>query len=73
MNATEELQESELASCRRLLIEEGKMVLTDAGYQLTELGQKAVQKELRRYELRPAMLVMIETYVLNVRQCAFWD
>ncbi|MFB9273430.1 ABC transporter ATP-binding protein [Cohnella cellulosilytica] len=72
MNAAEEIEETLLASCRRELIEEGKLVLTDTGYQLTELGQKAVQKELRRYEFRPAMLVMIETYVLNLHECPQW-
>ncbi|WP_378107107.1 hypothetical protein [Cohnella cellulosilytica] len=49
-----------------------EMLTDDEADQLTELGQKAVQKELRRYEFRPAMLVMIETYVLNLHECPQW-
>ncbi|MFC6546716.1 hypothetical protein [Cohnella cellulosilytica] len=44
MNAAEEIEETLLASCRRELIEEGKLVLTDTGYQLTELGQRLFRR-----------------------------
>ncbi len=72
VNAAEEIQETLLVSCRRQLIEEGKMVLTDSGYELTDRGQKVVTKELARYELRPAMAVLIETHILNRHHCPVW-
>jgi len=72
MNAAEEIQVTLLASCRRQLIEEGKMVLTDAGYELTDRGLKVVAKELARYELRPALAIMLETHILNRHQCPVW-
>lgn len=58
--------------CLRGLIEEGKVELTDSGYQLTERGRKAVMQELRRYEHRPAMALMIEMHVLNQHQHSVW-
>lgn len=61
-----------LDSCRRQLIEEGKMILTDHGYELTERGLRVVEKELARYELRPGMAVLIETHILNRHQCPVW-
>lgn len=74
MNAAEDIQVTLLESCRRQLIEEGKMVLTDAGYSLTERGRQAVEKELRqRYEFRPAMLTMIEVYIMNINGCSKWE
>lgn len=77
MGAQVDLQADEfnmtlLASCRRQLIEEGKLVLTDHGYELTERGVMVVQKELARYELRPAMAVLIETHILNRHECPVW-
>lgn len=69
----QETQETFEDICRRELIEEGKLVLTDSGYELTEIGEQAVLKELRqRYEFRPAMLTMIEIYILNRHQCPVW-
>lgn len=68
----EDSQEILLDSCRRQLIEEGKMVLTDYGYQLTERGLKAARKELERYELRPALGVLVETHILNLNECPVW-
>lgn len=66
-------QESFQDICRRDLLEDGKLVLTDSGYELTELGKQAVLKELRqRYEFRPAMLTMIEIYILTRHQCPVW-
>ena len=53
MNAAlEESQISEQDFCRRQLIEEDKLVLTDSGYHLTERGRKIVLAELKKYELR---------------------
>lgn len=65
-------QEEFLASCRRQLIEDGLLVFGDDGYRLTEKGKRLVEKELRRYQMRPAMLVLIETYILNVNECSVW-
>lgn len=57
--------ENLIEACKRQLIDEGKLTLGDDGYRLTELGRKTVLKELRRFEHRPAMAMMIEIYVLN--------
>ncbi|WP_020620178.1 hypothetical protein [Paenibacillus daejeonensis] len=59
-------------TCLRELIKEGKVELTDNGYQLTERGRAAVMPELRRYEHRPAMAMMIELHVLNQHQHSVW-
>lgn len=58
--------------CRRSLIDDGLLVLDDSGYHCTEKGLKLVQKELRRYELRPGMAILIQTYVLNMNECQSW-
>ena len=58
--------------CMRELINEGKVELTDNGYQLTEQGRAAVMRELKRYELRPAMAIMIELHVLNQHHHSVW-
>ncbi|UUZ80675.1 hypothetical protein LJK88_38460 [Paenibacillus sp. P26] len=59
-------------SCKRQLIEDGLMVLTDSGYSLTARGMKSVQKEFRRYEMRPAMAMMMEIYILNRHEVPVW-
>lgn len=61
-----------LESCRRQLIEDGLLVLGDNGYRCTEKGKRMVQKELRRYEMRPAMLVLIENEIMNLNECSVW-
>ncbi|TNJ68192.1 ABC transporter ATP-binding protein [Paenibacillus hemerocallicola] len=61
-----------LASCRRQLIEDGLMVLGDSGYECTEKGKLLVQKELRRYQMRPAMMVLIETEIMTLNECSVW-
>lgn len=61
-----------IESCKRQLIEEGKLVLTDSGYRLTAKGREVVLKELRRYEHRPEMALMIEIHVLNQHEHSVW-
>jgi len=61
-----------LASCRRQLLEDGLLVYGDSGYELTDKGRQHVEKELARYKLRPAMLVLIETHILNANHCSVW-
>lgn len=65
-------QEGVVEWIKRELIEEGKLVLGDDGYRLTELGRKTALRELRRYEHRPAMAMMIEIYVLNQHGHSVW-
>ncbi|WP_240421609.1 ABC transporter ATP-binding protein [Paenibacillus periandrae] len=66
------IQDSLVDACKRQLIEDGKLVLTDSGYRLTARGREAVMKELRRYELRPAMAMMLEIHVLNQHEHSVW-
>jgi Mn-dependent DtxR family transcriptional regulator len=56
----------------RQLLEDGLLVLGDSGYELTEKGRQRVQKELERYKLRPAMLVLNETHILRANECSVW-
>jgi hypothetical protein len=69
---SEASQEKFIDLVKRQLIEEGKMSLGDDGYRLTELGRKTVMKELRRYETRPVMALMIEIHVLNQHEHSVW-
>lgn len=69
----EDFQDPLRESCKRQLIEEDKIVLTDSGYHLTERGMKVVRKELERYEFRPALQFMIETYILNRFEVQVWE
>ena len=66
--------ENLVESCKRQLIEEGKLVFGDDGYRLTAKGREAVFKEFRRLNLehRPAMSMMIEVYVLNQHEHSVW-
>lgn len=68
----DDYQESIVEWTKRQLIDEGKLELSDEGYRLTALGRKTALKELRRYEHRPAMAMMIEIYVLNQHGHSVW-
>jgi hypothetical protein len=62
-----------LDSCRRQLIEQGDLFWEDELYTLTPQGRAKVEKELqRRYGLRPAMMVMIEQFVLEQHDIAVY-
>lgn len=61
-----------LEHCRRSLIDDGLLEFGDTGYRCTEKGAKLVDKELRRYELRPGTMILIETRILNGCNCSVW-
>lgn len=67
-----EAQATLLDSCRRQLIEDGLLEFGDSGYRCTEKGKQMVQKELRRYQMQPATMVLIETEIMNLNECSVW-
>lgn len=66
------MQEEFLASCRRQLIEDGLMSCEDGQYLLTEKGKARVEKELQRYQMIPARLVLIQNYILEQHEIAVY-
>lgn len=67
MPKTQDVSHEEwVSSCRSQLIEEKLMIQEDDGrYILTPQGIEKVRKEFQRYQMRPAMMVMIEQYILQ--------
>jgi hypothetical protein len=51
--------------CRNCQLQDGYLKCENGRYLLTEKGKKLVQKELKRYELRPGMMVLIEQQILE--------
>lgn len=57
--------ETLIASCRQQLIEDGLLSCEGGQYFTTDKGKQRVEKELQRYQLIPARLVLIEQYIME--------
>jgi predicted transposase YbfD/YdcC len=58
-------QEQFIASCRKQLIEDELLSCEDGQYFLTDKGRIRVEKELQRYQMMPARMMLIEQYILQ--------
>ncbi|NOV01372.1 hypothetical protein [Paenibacillus planticolens] len=66
MDVTEEVSKEQFTeACRKQLIEDELLSVENGRYFLTEKGKARAAKELQRYQMMPAKMLLIEQYILE--------
>jgi hypothetical protein len=68
----EQDDDSLLTHYRKRQVDDGYLKCEDGRYFLTEKSKKLVQKEFKRYELRPGMIMLIEQHILEANDVAVY-